>query len=68
MNMTRKIRFRQEVHPIRAEVEIVRLSEELSPPWRLGSADPTPRSMATGRFSATENVTTSQPHIGQVTI
>ena len=42
MNMTRKSRSRQEVPPIRAEVEIVRLYEELSPPWRLGSADPTP--------------------------
>jgi len=40
--MTRKIRSRQGVAPIRAEVEIVRLYEELSPPWRLGSADPTP--------------------------
>jgi hypothetical protein len=42
MNMTRKIRPRQEVPSIRAEVEIVRLYEELSSPWRLGSADTTP--------------------------
>jgi hypothetical protein len=68
MNMTRKSRSRQEVPPIRVEVEIVRLYEELSPPWRLGSADPTPRSIGTGRCSATENGTTSQPHIGQDTI
>jgi hypothetical protein len=40
--MTRNIRSGQEVPPIRAEVEIVGLYEELSPPWRLGSADPTP--------------------------
>ena len=40
--MTRKIRSRQELLPIRVEVEIVGLYEELSPPWRLGSADPTP--------------------------
>jgi hypothetical protein len=40
--MTRKIRPRQEVARIRAEVEIVRLYEELAPPWRLGSADPAP--------------------------
>jgi hypothetical protein len=41
--MTRKTRCRQEVHPIRAEVEIVGLHEELSRPRRLGSADPTPQ-------------------------
>ncbi len=42
MNMTRKIRSVQEVPPFRAEVEIAGLYEELSPPWRIGSADPTP--------------------------
>jgi hypothetical protein len=40
--MTRKIRSLQEVPPIRAEVDIAGLYEELSPPWRDGSADPTP--------------------------
>ncbi len=40
--MRRKTRSLQEVPPIRAEIDIVGLYEELSPPWRVGSADPTP--------------------------
>jgi hypothetical protein len=42
MNMTRKIGSFAEVPPIRAQVDRVGLYEELSPPWRLGSPDPTP--------------------------
>jgi hypothetical protein len=41
MNMTRKIRSFPEVS-IRAEVDRAGLYEELSPPWRLGLAGPTP--------------------------
>ena len=40
--MTRKIRSLQEASPIRAEADIGALYEELSPPWSVGSADPTP--------------------------
>ena len=40
--MTRKIGSFAEVPPIRAQVDRVGLYEELSPPWRLGSPDPTP--------------------------
>jgi hypothetical protein len=40
--MTRKIGSFPEVPPIRTQVDRVGLYEELSPPWRLGSADPTP--------------------------
>jgi hypothetical protein len=39
--MTRKIRSIQAIPPIRAEVDVVGLYEELSPPWRDGSTDPT---------------------------
>ena len=40
MNMPRKIRSLQEAPPIRAEIDLVGLYEELSPPWMVGSADP----------------------------
>jgi hypothetical protein len=40
--MTRKIGSFPEVAPIRAQVDRVGLYEELSQPWRLGSADPAP--------------------------
>ena len=38
--MTRKIRSLQRVPPIRTQVDIVSLYDELAPPWRLGSAAP----------------------------
>ena len=38
--MTRKIRSLQKVPPLRAEIDLVGLYDELSPPWMVGSADP----------------------------